>query len=657
MNLLKYFNHPLTELHRKRENSPETYVSGSAQIIRSLLMAVILLIPIGVSLWPSWTKPADALVAVYEPDQVVKFVGSGSGHGVGMSQWGARGRALEGQTAQQIVGAYYQGSQLMPHDTAGTRIRVLIDEEYLPPAIDGSFTSSNKLPGNVYGWGGPWAIEGVTGPLQPGTRLNLVSKKDQKSHHAYLYNPAGQLMIQFGFPGALKLVSLSPETRIQVYYKYTRIVPGSGGTQFYDMYRGDIWIRQNAEGTLDTVNELGIDDYVRGVVPAEMPRGWPMEALKAQSLAARTYALTSLKPSNHWWDLDDTTYYQLYEGSHREHHITNSAVEQTWNTIIGWNGQPIRSYYFSSGGGFTESAGDVFSQDLPYLKGFRDHNSAGLAFDRDAPAVNWQTSEFPMKVIEDMLNEKDNSRIGSLRRIDFSDRSASGRVKSVFIEGSEINRRLDASFFQAIYNKRTPVALGEMLSTKFDVEFAFPHTRPVPRVNIPGQSIYFEETGHNIFFGFKKYFERKGGVATFGLPLTEEFDENGIRVQYFQKVRLEYHPELAGTPYEVQLGLVGDQIAAGRNYAKDTPFANNSQHRYFPETQNSIHFGFKKYFERFGGVDRWGYPISQEVVEGGTSVQYFQRGRLEWRPEMGGMFGVFSGNVGEEYLRLRGWLS
>ncbi len=611
------------------------------------------------TLVPSQTQDATASVTIYRPDQVIRFVGSGWGHGIGMSQWGAKGRAERRMTAPQIISAYYQGTALTPSPTESTQIRVLVDEDYLPPAIDGSFPSSNKLPGDLFGRGGPWAIEGVTGPLQPGTRLNLVSLAGGHGIHARLYDPAGNPMIEFPFPGTLKIVPLSPQTRIQPYYDYTGVVPGTGGTLFYDTYRGVIWIRQNSQGLLDTVNELNIEDYLRGVVPAEMPVDWPHEALRAQAMAARTYALSELKPFHPTHDLDDTTFYQAYEGSNIEHPATNAAVDSTRNTVISYGGQPIVAYYFSGGSGFTENVEDVqASPPLPYLRGIADVDGNGMPFDSQAPRRQWATAEFPMRVLEDMLNVKPDTTVGSLHMIDFSDRSHSGRLRTVHVHGSTASRRLPAHRFQALFNRLTPEELGPLNSTNFQIEFQYPLTRPVPDLNLPGnQSIYFAETGHNVLFGFKKYFESRGGVEAFGLPLTEEFVEGGLTVQYFERARFEYHPELAGTKYEVQLGLLGDQITAGsRPLPGVAPFPNEPEHRYFPETGHSVNFAFLKYWEKQGALDSLGYPISEELFEQGAPVQYFQRARLEYRPELGGPFGVVKGKIGVEYLRVRGLL-
>ncbi len=75
---------------------------------------------------------------------------------------------------------------------------------------------------------------------------------------------------------------------------------------------------------------------------------------------------------------------------------------------------------------------------------------------------------------------------------------------------------------------------------------------------------FFPETGHSLSFGFKTYWEANGGIYRFGYPISEEFTENGFTVQYFERARFEYHPEHAGTPYEVLLGLLGTDMAVAK---------------------------------------------------------------------------------------------
>ncbi len=608
-------------------------------------------------LMPGRAPDAAAAVAIYQPEQVVSFRGSGSGHGVGLSQWGAKGRAERGMNAAQIVASYYQGTAITAFPTESTQLRVLIDEDYTPPARDGSFASSNKLPGDVFGWGGFWAIEGVTGPLPPGTRLSIMSNPGHQGLHTFLYDPAGAPMIAFPFPGRMKIIPLQPETRIQVFYKFTRTVPGSGGGRFYDIYRGIMWIHQNAEGRIDTVNELNIEDYLRGVVPAEMPTNWPREALMSQAMAARTYALSNLNPGHPVFDVDDTTFYQVYEGANREHPAGNDSVDATRNMVITFDSQPIVAFYFSSGGGFTENVEDVFGGPvLPYLRGISDVDANGVPFDSGAPLREWATVEFPMRIIQGMLNAKPDTQVGQLRSIDLSNRSPSGRLRTVNVHGSAASRQLPAARFQALFNRLTPPELGPIESTIFEIDFRYPLTRPVPALNLSGnQSIYFEETGHNVVFGFKEYFQSRGGLRAFGFPLTEELREGGLTVQYFERARFEYHPELAGTPYVVQLGLLGDQTTQGlRPFPGIAPFQSEPDHRYFPETGHAVNFAFLSYWEQEGALDAFGYPISEELFENGVTVQYFQRARLEYRPELGGPFGVVKGTVGAELLRARG---
>jgi hypothetical protein len=169
---------------------------------------------------------------------------------------------------------------------------------------------------------------------------------------------------------------------------------------------------------------------------------------------------------------------------------------------------------------------------------------------------------------------------------------------------------------------------------------------------------YFERTGHNVGFGFRRAFERLGGLDLFGFPRTEEFEEDGRTVQYFQRARFEYHPEHAGTAYEVQLTLLGDLLTAGRRpFTGVAPFDPDPNHQYFAETGHAVHFAFLRYFRERGGLDVFGYPISEELWEGGFTVQHFQRARFEYHPEHAGTaYEVQLGLLGDHWLKQRGWL-
>lgn len=182
-------------------------------------------------------------------------------------------------------------------------------------------------------------------------------------------------------------------------------------------------------------------------------------------------------------------------------------------------------------------------------------------------------------------------------------------------------------------------------------------------------NLYFKETGHNLSNTFKRYWEGKGGLALYGFPISEEFQENGFTVQYFERARFEYHPENSGTSNEVQLGLLGNLIAAGRREAGEAPFQpiapfnNSANDVYFSQTGHGLRGGFKAFWEANGGLAQFGYPISEEFQEQNAvdgkvyTVQYFERNRFEWHPEFAKTQAEFQlGLLGLQIVKARGWL-
>jgi len=183
-------------------------------------------------------------------------------------------------------------------------------------------------------------------------------------------------------------------------------------------------------------------------------------------------------------------------------------------------------------------------------------------------------------------------------------------------------------------------------------------TARVPAIVGNPEVRYYEQTGHNLAFGFRNFFDTHGGLDLFGYPRTEEIKEGGFTVQYLQRARFEYHPEHAGTPYEVELGLLGDAVTTPRRpFPIGGAFVSNEEHRWYPETGHGLHFGFLRYFDTRGGLDVFGYPISEELQENGFTVQYFQRARFEYHPEnVGTPYEVQLGLLGDQLLQQRRWL-
>jgi hypothetical protein len=179
------------------------------------------------------------------------------------------------------------------------------------------------------------------------------------------------------------------------------------------------------------------------------------------------------------------------------------------------------------------------------------------------------------------------------------------------------------------------------------------YTASLSQIVPADDAIYFPETGHTLSGHFARFWRGDGGLAVFGYPLTDELSENGMGVQYFERQRFEYHPELEGTAYVVQLGLIGVEDAQRRGIAGSAPFqplpagtTSDGYTEFFPETGHRLGGGFKTYWHAHGlnlgddGIsDReslalFGYPISEEFTDPATglTVQYFERARFEYHP-------------------------
>lgn len=167
-----------------------------------------------------------------------------------------------------------------------------------------------------------------------------------------------------------------------------------------------------------------------------------------------------------------------------------------------------------------------------------------------------------------------------------------------------------------------------------------------------GDCAYFTETGHYVCNEFRQFFETRGGLEIFGYPISEAFDDatRGLRVQYFQRARMELHP-YNRDPYKVQLGLLADELGYIYPPARpeQIPAFNSSLHHYFRETGHVVSYAFLEYFRKRGGLDIFGYPRSEFIYENGRIVQYFQRARMEWYPE-DTVMPMHLANLGEIYL-------
>ncbi len=161
----------------------------------------------------------------------------------------------------------------------------------------------------------------------------------------------------------------------------------------------------------------------------------------------------------------------------------------------------------------------------------------------------------------------------------------------------------------------------------------------------------FSATGHTVSGAFLDAYYRLGGLPIIGYPITEQVNENGYQVQYFERERFEYHPENAGTPYEVLLSRLGYELSKPLQ-----PFAPGQQGSagiYFAQTNHSLNGEFLRYWNDKGGLSLFGYPISEQFTENGILTQYFERARFEYHPEALASTGyaVELGLLGVAYLQ------
>ena len=274
----------------------------------------------------------------------VKWVvkGHGFGHGVGMSQYGAYGYALHGRDYRFILGHYYKGTSLAQAPAKPVRVLLTIA-------------------------GGDVGFTKATGAC--GRKLD-----PQKSYRAHLNGDGVRLRSSTGKPLADcgHKLRASGDGRVRI----------SGVGRYRGAFEA---VPTSSGGSLNVINALSVDKYVQGVIAGEMPSSWPLDALKVQAVAARSYALGSTVNGNGFQLYDDTRS-QVYNGIAGETSRTNRAAQATKGEVLMYGGEIASTYYSACSGGETENVefGFIGSDPVPYLKGVDD------PFDGDCPLHTWK---------------------------------------------------------------------------------------------------------------------------------------------------------------------------------------------------------------------------------------------------------------------------
>jgi stage II sporulation protein D len=409
-------------------------------------------------------RPEPSGIAPLRPVQVrpgstITFYGRGYGHGVGMSQYGARGRALAGQAAATILAHYYQGTTSSTVSPSAP-VRILVLAPSAPTAAK---------PIVLHGRGAPFTIDGLTGTFPIGARVEVWPSG---SGFAIQVNSAGGALLRQATTTAadIRLRSGTDPGRIEVDTK-----PVAD-----DTYRGVIRVLK-ATGGVIAVNEVGLDLYLLGVVPAEMPSSWPAEALKVQAIAARSYAESHVHVGVGTYDLFDDTRSQVYLGALGETAATNASVTATAGKVLRSGSAIINALYSSADGGatednenvFTSATGQIVAGPDSYLRGSSDRDSNGASYDSGSPHASWHTATYSLNQLSAIFATDSRTNVGALRALDLSDKGVSGRPIKVVLTGSLGSKTVSTEVFREVFNAGSPAADPYMWSTLID-------TVPIP---------------------------------------------------------------------------------------------------------------------------------------------------------------------------------
>jgi SpoIID/LytB domain protein len=391
----------------------------------------------------------------------VRFFGRGYGHGVGMSQYGARGRALAGQTAATILAHYYRGTTLGSiSSNTPIRVRVL-----------SAWTATAAAPLLVSGRLAAWTVDGIAGSFPADAALRLIptttstATGPRTSWRLRITAASGAVLHDAPKPASVVVRSSAAGGLLQLWSK-----PSS-----YDRFRGALRIIASATTpAVSVADELPLERYLRGVVPVEMPSTWPTQALKAQAIASRSYAARRLRPGVSYYDVTDDTSSQVYHGALGEKAATNAIIGATAGVVLrSPSGAIANTLFHSTGGGATENNENVYVSStgakvagpVSYLRGSSDRAPDGSAYDAASPYATWATRTYTVAQLSTWFAADARTDVGTLTTLDLRDRGVSGRLISVTLIGSAGTKKVSGDVFRSVFNAKRPPADPMMRST------------------------------------------------------------------------------------------------------------------------------------------------------------------------------------------------
>jgi stage II sporulation protein D len=363
-----------------------------------LFLASLAAVCVAASATAAPRQPAQAPAACLRcAPPVFVITGRGWGHGVGLSQYGALGFARQGAGYEQILAHYYRGTELTQAPVK--RMRVLLEGSAktldvgsaAPFRVRDAIGDLHELPAGTQRFG-------------PGLRLRRAGQpKPAQLQGPLVFLPGSEPLELKGRP-----------------------------------YRGELRVTVD-KNRLRAINNLGLEAYLYGVVPSEMPHRWPPEALKAQAVAARSYALATRRSGE--FDVYSDVRSQVYRGIPEEETQTNEAIDATAGQVVTYGGQIAHTYFFSTSGGRTATVTDVWptSKPTPYLVSVADPYDSISPYHRWGPIVlTAKAARARLKVPAPLLDLRPaitaSGRVGTL--------AAVGPIGETQVAGGDVRRLL-----------------------------------------------------------------------------------------------------------------------------------------------------------------------------------------------------------------------
>ena len=547
--------------------------------------------------------------------QTFAFYGRGWGHGLGLAQWGARGLAEKGLTASQIIKRYYTGVEVQTK-TLPSEIRVGLLQERNEVYVEGD---------------GPIGLYDSSG----------TKKASGKAGERWTIRPNGSKLEVVGpSSSAPKFTSGVPVT---VRYEATGAeitLPQTGKS--YKHGRLDVDINPET-GKTRAIMILPFEQYLYGL--GEMPSSWHHEALEAQVIAARTYALEKISRLGQKRTVCNCAVYastvdQVYAGVDHEVPRWVAAVDGTKGLVATYGGKPIQAYYSSSSGGHTENNENVFGgSPLPYLRGVCD---TGDYFGGSNPHANWKVS-YDADEVQERLRDAGHN-VGTIRKISYvPPRGVSGRVLAVkdathggvLVDGTLKDARLSGSTWRQILELKSNLLapnVGGGIRLRYDALSCKPGLATGAegtwkdadgaalgrQQNFTNGRLIYSSVAKKVFYVQKAFLERYDAARTansdIGLPTADGTSISGGKLATFQKGNI-----YVSSKY-------GARIVTGAILEK---------------------------YVKTGGPAKWGMPTTDELPapNGGRSMR-FEKARIYWSAGSGAR--VVFGAILERYLSLGG---